>query len=215
MNFIKKTRYMRTIAPAIIFFLFILLSACGGSSASENQDPTTTSENAPSTDDLGDAIQQAQQVIQENSQLQEGEPLNFRKLQEILPEKLSGLKRTSSSGQTNGAMGFKISQAEGKYETSSGETLKIEVFDTGGLKMGIMSMAAWATLEMDKEDDRGYERTSMLNGYKAFEKFTKRNQKSEISLLVDERFVIKASGQPFEMEKLKAVVKDLPLRKLK
>lgn len=200
---------MRTLTPIFLLLSLLWLSACSGESPSgPDQDTDDPIEN------FSDAIQEAQQVLQETTQLQEGEPLNFRKLQEVLPEKLNDLKRTATSGQTNGAMGFKVSQAEGKYETKTGETVTIEVFDTGGLKMGVMSMAAWATLEMDREDDRGYERTSTFKGYKAFEKFTTRNKRSELSLLVNERFVIKATGQPIDMQQLKAAVKTLPLQKL-
>lgn len=205
---------MKALPQAFLFLALILQLACsGGSSTAQDQDTTPPTESAPSSDDISNAVKQAQQVIQDNSQLQEGEPLNFRKLQEFLPAELNDLQRTSTSGQTNGAMGFKFSQAEGKYETPKGEKIKIEVFDTGGLKMGLMSMAAWASLEMDREDENGYERTSTLKGHKAFEKFNKRSQKSELSLLINERFVIKATGQPLEMQALKAAVKELPLQK--
>lgn len=195
-----------------LLFLFNLI-ACSGGNASTAEDSQTADTEAP--DDIAGAIQQAQEVIAQTSQLQEGEPLNFRALQEFLPEKLNGLKRTAKSGQTNGAMGFKISQAEGKYETKAGSTINIDVVDTGGLKMGLMSMAAWANLDIDKEDDKGYERSTTLKGFKAFEKYTNRNNKSELSLLVNNRFVVKAEGREVDMKELKAVVKDMPLGEMK
>lgn len=195
-----------------LLFLLNLIACTGGTAptAEDNQSPDTET-----PDDIAGAIKQAQEVIAQTSQLQEGEPLNFRALQEFLPEKLNGLKRTAKSGQTNGAMGFKISQAEGKYETKTGSTIKIDVVDTGGLKMGLMSMAAWANLDIDREDDKGYERSTSLNGFKAFEKYTNRNNKSELSLLVNDRFVVKAEGREVDMKELKAVVQDMPLGEMK
>lgn len=200
---------MRTLVRSLLFASLLPILACGGKQvANANQEDGNPNE--PTTD-ITEAIQQVQNQA---AQLQEGEPLPFRKLQEVFPEKLNGLKRTSKSGQTNGAMGFKISQAEAKYQTDSGEKIEVEIFDTSGLKMGVMRMAAWANLEMDKEDDNGYERTSTIQGFKAFEQYNKRSQRSEVSLLVKERFVVKATGKNMEMKKLKAAVKALPLQKL-
>ena len=200
---------MRTLLQSLVLVLSLSILSCGGNQAADaEQENPNVSE--PSTD-ISEAIKQVQT---QTAQLQEGEPLPFRELQEILPKKLNGIEQTSKSGQTNGAMGFKISQAEAKYQTDDGESIEIEIFDTGGLKMGLMSMAAWASLEMDKEDDNGYERTSTVQGFKAFEKYNKRSQRSELSLLVKERFVIKATGKNMEMKALKAAVKDLPLKKL-
>ncbi|MBX2874218.1 MAG: hypothetical protein KTR30_19015 [Saprospiraceae bacterium] len=201
---------MRTLLPSLSLFALFTLFACGGNQTDEASQESTHSP-TPSANDFSDAIEQVQSQA---AQLQEGEPLPFRELQEILPKQLNGLERTSKSGQTNGAMGFKISQAEAKYQTNEGESIEVEIFDTGGLKMGLMSMAAWASLEMDKEDDNGYERTSTIQGFKAFEKYNKRSQRCELSLLVKERFVVKATGKNMEMKTLKAAVKDLPLKKL-
>ncbi len=200
---------MRTLLRSLLFASLLPILACSGKQAT-TADQEDSNPNEPTTD-ITDAIQQVQNQA---AQLQEGEPLSFRELQEVLPEKLDGLERTSKSGQSNGAMGFKISQAEAKYKTDDGESIEVEILDTGGLKMGLMSMAAWASLEMDKEDDNGYERTSTVQGYKAFEKYNKRSQRSELSLLVKERFVVKATGRNMEMKRLKAAIKDLPLKKL-
>jgi hypothetical protein len=183
--------------------------ACSG-----NQATNADQEDSNSEEPAANITEAIQQVQNQAAQLQEGEPLPFRELQEVLPKKLNGLERTSKSGQTNGAIGFKISQAEAKYQTDDGESIEVEIFDTGGLKMGLMSMAAWASLEMDQEDDNGYERTSTIQGFKAFEKYNKRSQRSELSLLVKERFVVKATGKNMEMKTLKNAVKALPLQKL-
>lgn len=200
---------MRTLLRSLVFVSLLPLLACGGKQAA-NADQEDGNSNEPTTD-ITEAIQQVQNQA---AQLQEGEPLPFRELQEVLPESLNGLERISKSGQSNGAMGFKISQAEAKYQTEDGASIEVEIFDTGGLKMGLMSMAAWASLEMDKEDDNGYERTTKIQGFKAFEKYNKRSQRSELSLLVKERFVVKATGRNMEMKSLKTAIKDLPLQKL-
>ena len=81
--------------------------------------------------------------------------------------------------------------------------------------MGLMSMAAWANLEMAKEDEKGFERTSTIDGFTAIEKYTKRSNNSELSLLVNNRFIVKGEGRDVAMADLKAVMKDMPLSKMK
>ncbi|MEZ5041702.1 MAG: hypothetical protein R2828_17540 [Saprospiraceae bacterium] len=198
-------------------FLFLLgATACSGDKAAESQVESDNPKSAQAaSNDLTAAMNQAQEAIKQAANLQEGEPLNFRDLQAFLPEKLDGLERTNKSGQTNGAMGFKISQAEGTYQTSDGKKITISIFDTGGLQMGLMSMAAWANLEMDKEDEKGYERTSTFNGFKAIEKYTKRSNNSELSLLVNNRFIVKGEGRDVPMTDLKAVMEDISLDRMK
>src|SRR4051812_32103544 len=51
------------------------------------------------------------------------QPVDFRELKALLPDTLSGLKRTAASGERAGMAGFMIAQAEGKYESAGGGRL--------------------------------------------------------------------------------------------
>ncbi len=128
------------------------------------------SEEKAEVDEPKNPIEAFQQMADKAKDMQENgpvDPVDFRKLKDILPERAAGLERTEATGEKNGAMGFSLSQAEGKY--GDGEaSLEIEITDTGGVGgMAMMGMAAWAMAEVDKETATGYEKTTRIDGNKA------------------------------------------------
>jgi len=189
--------------------LILALAACGG----KKESSTTTSVEQPTTPQ--EAIKQVEKAMKQTADQQPVEPVNFRKLKELLPENVAGYERTNASGESAGAMGIKFSKAEGSYKNADGQTLRIQISDTGGLGMGLMSMAAWSTITVDKEDDNGYERTTTLNGYKCFEKYRKRNESSELSVLAESRFIINTTCRGCSMETLRDVVGAMDFNSLK
>lgn len=190
-------------------FVFI---ACGGDKKESAAAPATAQE---ALSQAQQTINQTQQAMKDASMQQPVEPVNFRQLQEFLPEKLAGFERDKLSGESAGAMGIKFSKAEGKYKNGEGQNLRLDLVDTGGLGMTTMSMAAWSSVTIDKEDDKGYERTGTLGGFKSFEKFRKNGSDSELSLLVENRFVVKASCRGCSMEAMRSAVQTMDLNKLK
>lgn len=192
----------------LFFALFLVLAACGG-----KKETSTTTVEQPTTPQ--EAIKQVEKAMKQTADQQPVEPVNFRKLKELLPEKVAGYERTNASGESAGAMGIKFSKAEGSYKNADGQTMRFQITDTGGLGMGLMSMAAWSTITIDKEDDNGYERSTTLNGYKSFEKYRKRNESSELNVLAENRFVINASCRGCSMETLRDIVGAMDFNALK
>ncbi len=215
---------MKYLIPLFTLLLLASLTACSGDQPQKDSQEETTaiSENnssseaneTPTPNDMTAAMEQAQKALDQMSSGQATEPVNFRELQTVLPEELGGLEQTDKSGQTTGSFGYKISQTSGKYESSDGKMVEVDVIDTGGFAAGLMGMAAWANVTIDKEDSNGFERSTTINGYKGFEKYTKSNNRSEISLLVEERFVVKVEGRNMSMDELRDLVDDLNLNGL-
>jgi hypothetical protein len=212
--------------------LFILLTslsivACSSdtkneSGNNEEETATTNRQGEPSGENgepqnIREAMQEAQNAIQNVQGGQQAQPVNFRQLQELLSDNLGGYERTSKSGETAGAMGMNISHAGGKYK-SGNKTVQVDVTDTGGIGMSMMGMTAWASITIDKEDENGYERTTTIDGYKCFEKFRKDGSESELAVLVADRFVVTAKSgdlkKESDMDDLKKVVKAMDLKKL-
>lgn len=193
--------------------LLWLASACG-SDQSEKASSTDANVTVPVT--TQEAVRQAEQAMRQAAEVQQPvEPINFRELKKLLPEKIADYTRTEDSGQTAGAMGIKMSQAEGTYKNSAGKMFVLKITDTGGVGMGLMSMAAWSTITVDKEDSNGYERTGTLNGHKSMEKYRKRGEDGEVTLLAENRFVVTANGRGCSMETLRSSVQAVNLGKLK
>lgn len=140
--------------------------------------------------------------------------VDFRELKALLPESLDGFKRTNASGEKNTAMGMTIAQAEARYEQGD-SSIEINITDNGGMG-GLMAFAqaAWASSEIDRETDTGFERTTTYGSHKVREEFDTADQRGEIEILVGGRFMVKAAGQQVTFEVLQAAAKKVDLDKL-
>lgn len=150
-----------------------------------------------------------------NANASKVETVDFRELKALLPESLRGMKRTTATGEKNGAMGIQISSAEGQYASDDGKAVTVTIADIGSVT-GLAGMAtyAWASTEIDRDSDSGHEKTTMFKGFKAFEKYDKQSRSGELSVLVGGRFVVGAQGNGIDMDALKSALGNVDLRKL-
>jgi hypothetical protein len=77
-----------------------------------------------------------------------------------------------------------------------------------------MTAYAWARVDVDRESDSGYEKTSTFNGFKSHEKYNKQNKDGEISVLVGDRFVVEVDGNNVDMDAIKSTLGKVDLGKL-
>jgi len=198
-----KKRFILSLSLASIFFL----SGCGGKK--EEQEEKEEPNNAV------EALQQFADKAKNMDNKKAVDPVDFRKLKELLPEKVEGMARKEASGEKNGAMGFTISRAEARYHSDADASAHVEIFDTGGVAgVATMALAAWTMADIDKETDSGYEKTTKLEGYKGYEKYNNDSKSGEINVLVADRFVVNVSGNNLTMDQLKNILSDLDLDKL-
>ena len=191
------------------FALLGLISACGGETAEEKAERQAKE----AADQMEEAAKKLQDALSGKDSGEKVEVVDWRKLKDLLPNKVDGMPRTDESGETAGAMGFTFSQAEGTYEEGD-RRVNMKIVDTGGFS-GLVSMsAAWATVTIDKEDREGYERTTEIDGYKAFEKYNKNSKNGEISVLVGKRYIVTLDGRGIDMDDLKDALGDVNLKKL-
>lgn len=142
---------------------------------------------------------------------------DFRELKALLPADLPGMKRTNAGGEKNVAMGMTIATAEGQYQstTNDGATLHIKITDMGGTgAIGGFMQYGWASMEVDKEDDNGYERSTTIGGNKALEKYNSQDKRGEIQVLVNKHFTVEVSGYNVTMDQIKGAVAKIDLAKL-
>lgn len=142
--------------------------------------------------------------------------VDFRVLKELLPEEINGMPRASSDGEKNSAMGFTLSRAEARYETQgSNSSIKIEISDVGAMTgMAAMAAYAWASMDVDRENETSYEKTTTIKGYRGYEKFDRQTNYAELSLMVAGRFMVELQGNEVSVDALKAALDKLDLGKL-
>jgi len=144
---------------------------------------------------LADAFAEASESLRKNAENGETvEVMNFRDLKAILPDKLLGMDRTKHTGEKTGAMGFTISQAEAKYQEDD-KSIDVTVLDAGQMGIAKLGMVAWANVSIDREGDFGYERTTEIDGHKAFEKWDADSGVGELTFFYDDRFIISLKGK--------------------
>ena len=136
--------------------------------------------------------------------------VNFRELKKRFPSSIAGMERQSSEGQTTGFAGMKISTAEAEYRDGN-QHLDLTITDTGGLGAALMGMAFWSNLEMDKETENGFERTTEIDGHKAYMKHDRKTGRSEIAVIYNDRYLAVAKCKGMDFEDLEDVIDDLDL----
>ena len=189
---------------------FLLFPACSGDSSAGEVEEQARREEPTSP---GDAVKQMEEAVEQMKSGEGVEVVDFRKLKALLPEKLAGVPLVSSSGEKAGMMGLKISQAEAEYADGERQ-FEVDIVDAGGMSMAITGMAAWAEMEIDRESDDGYERTTTIKGHKAFESYNSKTREGKVALIVADRFILNIEGDQIDAKDLEKAVDDLNIRKL-
>jgi hypothetical protein len=148
-----------------------------------------------------------------------GGTVDFREMRALLPETLGSLKRVSVEGSKNNAMGIAAATAKATYEAENADPnnmkrVRAEMTDIAGLGPMAAMAFAWANVEIDKETQSGYEKTTTFNGMRAMEKFHKNGKRSELDLMVADRFIVKLEGDNMEMAEFKTLVGAIDIKKL-
>lgn len=197
------------VASLSVLCLVTLCASCGSSDEKKENDGASAS--------LGGTLNAVQEMAKQAEEAQKNGPvetIDFRKLKDMLPADADGLPRKSANGEKNGMGGFTFSTATGKYENDdSSQTIELAIVDAGG-SGAMMGMAAWSMIDMDKETESGYEKTTKIGDNKAFEKYDNANKSGEVAVMVKNRFIVTIKGNGVEMVKLKSILDDIDLDKL-
>ena len=140
------------------------------------------------------------------------EAVEIEKLKPLVPETFAGLAKKSSSSDKSGVAGFMISKAEASYADNAGKSVQLEITDTGSAS-GIMGMASWMSVQGEKEDQYGTEKTKKINGRMVHEK-SRKSGGGEYSVVIADRFMVEAKSSSVDLDTLKSAVGSLDLGKL-
>jgi hypothetical protein len=141
------------------------------------------------------------------------DPVAIDELKAFVPENFAGLPKKSSSAEKNGIAGLMVSKAEARYSNDAGKSVTLEISDTGGVS-GLMSLASWAGVEGEKENDSGSEKTQKIGGRLVHERVSKTGGTNEFGLVLGDRFMVSAKGNGVGVNDLKTAISGLDLAKL-
>jgi hypothetical protein len=143
------------------------------------------------------------------------DPVDFRKLKEVLPTELACFEKGDSEGAKNSAFGITVSEAKQSFRSVDGaKSVRFEITDPGSLAGPFALAHMWLNIEVDKETSSGYEKTSTVAGRRVHEKWNKGGKHAEVQTVVGKRFLVEVDARGMEMSEVKALVGKLDLSKL-
>jgi len=204
-----------------------LLVACGGNQESKEekaaQEESSNDKGLTISDgdteinvdseEMEDAINSLKDAFTTKKDGENVEVVDFRELKKLMPNRIAGMKQKSSTGEKTGMLGFKFATAKAKYEDGD-QSLDMSITDVAGIGILTASMAAWTNMDMDRETESGYERTTQIDGHPAFEKWDGDRKRGELSVFVDERYIITIEGRNIAEKDLRKALDGINLNQL-
>ena len=146
------------------------------------------------------------------------QPIDYKKLKELMPAEVAGIKRSNNEGQKNGIGEFVISQATAEYQKPEGgdnaPSVHIELIDYGGAAGMGEAIAAWSKMEVDKDSDSGYERTTKVKGHPAFETYQNEGKSGQLQIWVNNRLYLNVQTTNISVDDFKKLGDSLPVEKI-
>ena len=105
---------------------------------------------------------------------------------------------------------MKFSTAEASYRAGA-KRLNVKIVDAGGLGASTLSMAAWSSLDVNKEDDNGYERTSNWGEFKTLESCRTASKFCSLKLYSEKGIIAEIEGYDIPVADLKQVAEQIKL----
>jgi hypothetical protein len=145
-------------------------------------------------------------------------PMDFRKLKELMPAELNGIKRSKNEGEKITLGEFTMSQATAEYaKAEPAETdprIEIQIMDYAASPEMGAAMTAWSQLQIDKDSDAGYERTTKIKDQPAYEEYQNEGKSGHVQIWVAQRFYLNLQTTNLSGDDVKKLLESLPIDKL-
>ncbi len=143
------------------------------------------------------------------------DPVDFRKLKEVLPSELAGFEKTDGEGAKNSAFGITVSEAKQSFKSADGsKRVRFEITDPGTLAGSFALAHMWLNIEVDKETSGGYEKTSTVAGRRLHEKWRASGKHAEVQTVVGKRFLVEVDARGMDMSEVKSLISKMDISKL-
>lgn len=147
----------------------------------------------------------------ENGKSKSSKTVDYEQLKALMPGWVGWLKQTDLKGERVNAGFVKFASAEAKYG-SDDKYVEIKIVDNAfAAKLGSLEVFG---IEIDKTSDEGYERTTTIQGYKAFEQYDRNEKSGSILVNIRNRFLVTVEGEGVDASTLSSAVEKLNLKKL-
>ncbi len=192
-----------------LLVICIVIAACKGRSDKITIKDEKGNKATIDVSSVNEAAKKMEESADEAEKLKKLTPLSIDQVKALIPNELLGMPRSSFSA--NSAMG--VSVGKGTYKGDGDKELDIEIIDCAGeVGASWYTMRYFALWNFQQEDDNGYQKTIDFNGGKAIEKYTKSNDRYELTYFGNDRFIVQIDGEKIGIDGIKQVASNLSLK---
>jgi hypothetical protein len=178
---------MRRCLPATFsIVLAVWIVACG-----RDQSGTTLTNNPLSQ--LTAAATQLSKGLTDAANRKPVPPVSYKQLIDYLPKSMGDMKADPPKGETTTAGQWQYSQAEANYRNKDGSrSANVGIFDYAHIPFLYVPFQMMLNMKVSTESTDGYERSTQIAGFPAYEKWGKDGE-AEAIVMVGDRFIVKTS----------------------
>src|SRR5262249_34411892 len=114
------------------------------------------------------------------------DPISIEQLRPFVPDTFAGLPRRRLNTEKTGIASLMVSKAHAEYGDGAQKNVTLEISDSGGAS-GLMSLASWASMQEERQDENGEERTRKVDGRLVHEKISRNGGSNEVSIRLRRR----------------------------
>ncbi len=190
-----------------------LLPACG-----KKEEPGMLDKMQQAAENMEKAAKGIEKTAKDMEKMENKEPVppvHFTKLLEYLPKDAYGLNAEEPEGET-GQMGeWKYSTVSARFSDGKGvKSAEVSIFDYAHIQMMYVPYMMLYNMGFAKESTKGYERSTKILDFPAFEKWEKSDKSEEVHAMVADRFIVMVKTRGFDAGQGKALLEKIDLKKL-
>jgi hypothetical protein len=219
-------RPMRTTLLAVPA-LALTLAACGSSEQQQAQEAAAKMEQGAqqvqqaaeqmaegaqaSSEQMAKGLAQMAQGFQQMAQ-GSAKPVDFEQLKAVLPE-VNGWTMGDARGEQMN-MPVAISRAEAQYRRDTSR-VELEIVDSALSQLLLAPMSMFLSSGYSERSDDGFKRATKIGGHPGMEDWNTRTRRGEVTAVVANRFIVKATGHSVEsLDQVRSVLDAVDFAKL-
>ena len=124
------------------------------------------------------------------------------------------MKGGEPEGETTTAGQWQYSQANVNFSGGDGQSAEVGIFDYAHISMLVPPLPDALRMKVNQESTKGYTRSGEMDGFPALEEWDKNDKRSEMTVLVGDRFVVSAKMRGGEEGAARQIVDKIDLKGL-
>ena len=162
-------------------------------------------------DQMSQGLQKMTQGLQQMAQGQ-GEVVDYEVLKGLLPQ-VSGWTQAGVRGEQT-SMPMKVSRAEARYSRDD-SNVELEIIDSAVNPMVLAPLSMFMESGYSERSDEGFKRAAKIGGFPGIEDWNSSSRHAEVTVVVNNRFVVQATGQDVgDLAAVRQIVDAVDLAKL-